>query len=290
MQRRRLGRTDLMVSPVMFGGIINTDETQEAANRYVAMAVSAGVNYFDVAPSYRDAEERLAPALKPYRRDVVLACKTTERSKEGAMHELLSSLRKLGVEYFDVYQLHALSEAGDLDEAFAPGGAMEAVLWAKKEGLIRHIGFSAHSEEVALGALELFDFDTVLFPMNWALGMVHGWGDRISRAATDKGFGLLCMKTLVHRKWLPGEERTFAKSWCKPLWEEERLALCGMKYGFYKGGVSMVPPGNIKHLKFALENVEQCLANPLSAEELQYLRDEAEKVRDHLIFEVDATR
>jgi aryl-alcohol dehydrogenase-like predicted oxidoreductase len=268
----------------MFGGIINTDETQEEADRYVAKAVAAGVNYFDVAPSYGNAEARLAPALKPFRKDVVLACKTTERSAEGSRRELLASLRALGVDHFDVYQLHALAKEADLEMAFAPGGAMETVLWARREGLIGHVGFSAHSEMVALRALNLYDFETVLFPMNWAMGLTTGWGDRIAQAATDKGFGLLCMKTMVHRKWLPGEERTFPKSWCKPLWDEKRLMLCGMKYGFYKGGASMVPPGNIRHFEFALDNIAECLANPLSDVELAYLRDEAEKVREHLIF------
>ena len=79
MRKMRLGRTDLLISPVVFGGIINTDETQEDANSYVSLAVDAGVNYFDVAPSYGNAEVRLAPALKPYRQGVFLACKTTRR-------------------------------------------------------------------------------------------------------------------------------------------------------------------------------------------------------------------
>ncbi|HSL93619.1 MAG TPA: aldo/keto reductase [Bacillota bacterium] len=286
MERRRLGRTGLSVSPVMFGGIINTDETQESADSYVAKAVSAGVNYFDVAPSYGNAEVRLAPALKHIRNDVILACKTTERGAEGARRELLASLDVLGVKYFDIYQLHALAKDADLDTAFAPGGAMETVLWAKKEGLIRHVGFSTHNENVALRALDRYDFETVLFPMNWAMGLTTGWGDRIAQASVDKGFGLLCMKTLVHRKWLPGEERTFPKSWCKPLWEEKRLAVCGMKYGFLKGGVSMVPPGNIKHFEFALEHVDECLNDPLTQEEMAFLQSEAEKVREHLIFDV----
>ena len=286
MEKMRLGKTGLMVSPVMFGGIINTDETQEAANQYVDQAVKAGVNYFDVAPSYGNAEERLAPALKKHRQDVILACKTTQRTAVGAKQELRASLKVLGTEYFDVYQLHALSKKEDLDLAFGPGGAMEAILWAKQEGLIRHIGFSAHSETIALEACALFDFDTVLFPMNWAMGLTVGWGDRIAEKVREQDMGLLCMKTLIHRKWLPDEVRTFPKSWCKPIWGDDKLALCGMKYGFSKGGATMVPPGNIQHFIFAVEHIDECLKNPLSTDELDYLREEAEKVRDHLIFSV----
>ncbi|NLX99935.1 MAG: aldo/keto reductase, partial [Rhodopirellula sp.] len=166
-----LGKTGISASAVTFGGIINTDEPQEHANRFVARAIDAGVNYFDVAPTYGDAEERLGPALAPYRRDVFLACKTEERSAEGAREKLEASLRKLKTDYFDVYQLHALTTDDDLDRAFGPGGAMEVVLKAKRDGIIRNVGFSAHNEDAALRALAMYDFDTVLFPLNWALGI-----------------------------------------------------------------------------------------------------------------------
>jgi aryl-alcohol dehydrogenase-like predicted oxidoreductase len=284
MKRMRLGKTNLQVSPVVFGGIINTDETQEDANRYVNLAVDAGVNYFDVAPSYGNAEIRLAPPLKHHRHNVYLACKTTKRDAATARKELLDSLAALETDYFDVYQLHALSTENDLQQAFGPGGAMETMLWARKEGLIRHIGLSAHSEEVSLKACELYDFDTVLFPMNWAMGLTTGWGDKISRKIKELDIGLLCMKTLVQRKWLEGEQRTFPKSWCKPIWDNEELGVCAMKYGFYKGGSTLVPPGNIHHFNFMLKHIDECLDSPLTAGELDYLRAEADKVRDHLIF------
>ena len=148
-----LGRTNLRVSAVTFGGIINMDETQAQADNYVARAIDAGVNYFDVAPTYGDAEDRLGPALAPYRKDVFLACKTDQRGAKGAREKLEDSLRKLKTDHFDVYQLHALTTDEDLDRAFGPDGAMEVVLKAKRDGIIRNIGFSAHSEDVALRAL-----------------------------------------------------------------------------------------------------------------------------------------
>ncbi|HEX7556229.1 MAG TPA: aldo/keto reductase, partial [Leptolinea sp.] len=148
-----LGKTGINASAVVFGGIINMDETQAQADRYVAQAIEAGVNYFDVAPTYGNAQERLGPALAPYRKDVYLACKTVERSAEGARTMLEDSLRKLKTDHFDVYQLHALTTDEDLDLAFGPGGAMETVLKAKRDGVIRNIGFSAHNEDVALRAL-----------------------------------------------------------------------------------------------------------------------------------------
>lgn len=284
MELRRFGRTGLNISPVIFGGIINMNETQATASHYVDFAIEAGINYFDVAPSYGDAQDRLGPALKKYRPDIYLACKTMERGAEGAKAELLRSLEVLETDYFDVYQLHALLTQKDVDRAFGPGGAMETFLWAKREGLVRNIGFSAHNEDVALKACDLFNFDTVLFPMNWALGVHTGWGDRIAEEVRKTDKGLLCMKTMVSRMWRQDEPVVYPKSWCRPIYDNDRLAIAGMKYGLSKGGASLVPPGNFEHFLFMLKHIDECLSHPLSDMDLAYLRDEADKVKKELIF------
>ena len=284
MELRRLGRTGLSISPVIFGGIIEMNETPETAAHYVDFAIEAGINYFDVAPAYGDAQERLGPALKKYRNNVYIACKTGKRDAEGAKQELLQSLELLQTDHFDVYQLHALLTQEDLDQAFAPGGAMETFLWAKKEGLIRNIGFSAHNEDIALQACRLYDFDTVLFPMNWALGLETGWGDRIAGEAKKTDKGLLSMKVMVSRMWRENEPRVYPKAWCRPVYDNDRLAITGMKYGFAKGGAALVPPGNFEHFLFMLKHVDECLAHPLTDEDLSYLKEEAAKIKDELIF------
>ncbi len=279
-----LGKTGIHASGVVFGGIINMDETQSQADRFVAQAVEAGVNYFDVAPSYGNAEERLGPALAPFRKDVFLACKTGRRDAPGAAAELAASLKKLKTDYFDVYQLHALTTQEDLDLAFGPGGAMEAVLRAKAEGAVRNVGFSAHNEEVALRALTLYDFDTVLFPLNWALGLTRGWGDRIAEAAGQRGAGLLGMKALVRRQWREGEARPFPKSWCQPIWGDEALGLAAMKYAVAKGAHTLVPPGNFQHFSFMADHVDRAFSQPMTQEEWALLRREAKEVENELIF------
>ena len=284
MQYNQLGKTGLKVSAVAFAGIVNMDETPEDAARYTAYAVDAGVNYFDVAPSYGNAEERLSAALLPFRRNVFLACKTTKRDAAGAREELLSSLKLLKTDHFDVYQLHAMTTPEDVELAFGKGGAMETFLWARSEGLIRHVGFSAHNEDVALKCLEQFDFDTVMFPMNWALGLTAGWGNRVSDAIKAKGTGLIAIKTLIVRKWREGETRDFPKSWCKPIWDNEPLAVAAMKYGIHKGAAMLIPPGNITHQRFMLEHIDECFADPLSEAEMELLRAQAETVRDETIF------
>lgn len=279
----KLGKTDLTVGAVAFAGIVNKDETPEDAIRYTAYAVGAGVNYFDVAPSYGNSEERLADALLPFRGEVYLACKTQQRDAAGSREELLSSLKRLKTDHFDVYQLHAMTTPEDVERAFAADGAIETMRWARDEGLIRYCGFSAHSEKIALQCLERFAFDTVLFPMNWAMGLTSGWGDRLSEVIRQKGIGLIAMKTLIERKWREGEDHTFPKSWCKPIWDNEPLAVAAMKYGFEKGAGMLVPPGNFTHQRFMLEHIDQC-REPLSAEELAMLRAAADSVKDETIF------
>ncbi len=285
MRTFKLGRTGLEVTPVVYGAIIHMNETQEKANALVAAAIDRGINYFDVAPSYQDAEVLLGPALEPYRRSVHLACKTTERTAEGARRELLASLENLRTDYFDVYQFHALTTAQDLATIFGPGGAMETFQWAKKEGLIRNIGFSAHSEKMALQAMDLYDFDTVLFPMYWAMGLNTGWGDRTAARIQETGAGLLAMKTLILRSWLPDEEKTYPKSWCKPISGDEQLAIAAMKYGLAKGAATLVPPGNSEHFQFMLDHIDECLDHPLNEADLAMLRARAEQVKDYPIFQ-----
>ncbi len=284
MELRRLGRTGLKISPIIFGGIIGMNETPETAAHYVDFAIEAGINYFDVAPAYGDAQARLGPALKRHRDNIFLACKTEKRDAKGAKKELLQSLELLETDHFDVYQLHALLTQEDIDRAFAPDGAMETFLWAKKEGLIRNIGFSAHNEDIGIQACGLYDFDTVLFPMNWALGIETGWGDRIAEEVIKTDKGLLSMKVMVSRMWRENEPLVYPKSWCRPVYDNDRLAIAGMKYGFAKGGAALVPPGNFEHFLFMLKHIEECLSNPLTDDDLAYLKEEAAKIKDELIF------
>ena len=123
MQRRPYGNTNIDLSILCFGGILVMDCETKDASRMVAKSVDCGINYFDVAPSYGNAEERLGPALEPYRKDVFLACKTGERNGEKAERELMQSLKNMKTDYFDLYQLHAMTTREDVEQAVAPGGA-----------------------------------------------------------------------------------------------------------------------------------------------------------------------
>lgn len=179
--RRLLGKTGERLSIIGFGGIVVMDEQNGAAANIVAEAVDRGINYFDVAPSYGNAQERLGPALAPYRKNCFLACKTDGRMKDDSRKQLEESLRLLKTDHVDLYQFHALTKMAELDRVLGPGGAMETMEAAKKEGKIRYIGFSVHSVETALAALDRYNFDTVLFPVNWVLFTQANFGPQILR-------------------------------------------------------------------------------------------------------------
>ena len=155
MRYRKFGRTGFDISAVSYGGIVSMQDGQAASDRYVAWAIDQGVNYFDVAPSYGDAEEKLGNSLKPYRKDIHLACKTGERLKVNAEKELAQSMQRLHTDHFDVYQLHAIAGMQDVETAFGPGGVMEMVSTLKKRGIAANVGITAHNEDAALKCLEL---------------------------------------------------------------------------------------------------------------------------------------
>ncbi len=286
MQKINFGNTGMEISRVLYGGIVSMDDGQENSDKYVEYAIKNGINYFDVAPSYGDAEEKLGNSLKPYRKDVYLACKTTERKLDPAMKEFEKSLKLLHTDYFDVYQLHALQSVEDLEEAFKKDGMFSKILKLKEEGVIKNLGVTCHSEDAALRAFELYDFDTVLFPTNWALDMAKGFGSRIAKLKKEKNFGLLGMKSMIHRAWTDDKEKEnsrFPKSWCMPITDNKEFTIAAIKYAFEMGIDSMVPPGNIENFTFALENIDE-IVKPLTNDERQLLQDELVKIGDKFFF------
>ena len=192
--KRQYGRTTEELSMIGFGGMVVQDVTPRNASEYVTEAVDRGINYFDVAPFYGDAQKRLGPALKPYRQHCFLACKTLERDAAGSAKELEESLKLLQTDHFDLYQLHALTDVDEVEQAFGPGGAMETFLKAQKDGKIRYIGFSAHSEEAAHAALDRFNFDSILFPLSFPSWIKGKFGPSVYKRAKKAGKGILALE------------------------------------------------------------------------------------------------
>jgi predicted aldo/keto reductase-like oxidoreductase len=248
---------------------------QKEADAIAREAFERGVNYFDVAPTYWDAEERMGPAIKSFRDKIFLACKTTKRDAKGAQEELEASLRKLQTDHFDLYQLHGLSNMQELEQCFAPGGAMEVFLKAREQGKVRYIGFSAHSEEVALEAIKRFPFDSALFPFNFVTLFKGNFGWELLKEAPKHGVTLLALKALARTHWQEGAKR-LEKCWYEPV-TDPKLAELALRFTLSLPHITAaIPPGDENIFKMALQLGERF--RKITSREEQQLRAEAEKL------------
>jgi aryl-alcohol dehydrogenase-like predicted oxidoreductase len=268
--RRSLGRTGEQLSILGFGGIVVMDESTTSAAEIVAEAVDRGINYFEIAPSYGNAQARLGPALKPYRKNCFLACKTEGRKKEDSRAQLEESLRLLETDHVDLYQFHALTKMTELDTVLGPGGAMETMEAARKEGKIRYIGFSVHSVETALAAMDRYPFDTVLFPVNWVLFSQANFGPQILAKAQEKKMGILALKGMAKTTW-PADQRKEhpqPKCWYQPAGFPDEASL-GLRWTLGHPITAAIPPGDERYFRLAMDVAQNY--KPLEAHEEQAL-------------------
>jgi len=279
VERRRYGRTDERLSIIGFGGILVMNTTPQEAADFVAKAVDRGVNYFDVAPSYGNAQDCSGPALTPHRQKCFLACKTLKRDAAGAKEELEASLKTLQTDHFDLYQLHALTKVAELEQVFALGGAVGTLLKAKKEGKIRHIGFSARDERAALAAQERFDFDSILFPLGFPTWIKGQFGPAVHRKAKDAGRGILALKAMAHQKWpekSKPEDRRWKKAWYEPFDDIDKVAL-GLRFTLHLPVTAMLTPGQWELFKMALDLAQAGALTPLNDNERKLAEEVASK-------------
>jgi predicted aldo/keto reductase-like oxidoreductase len=273
LEKRALGKTGEMLSVIGFGGIVVMNATAvEAADR-VKLAIDCGVNYFDVAPSYGDAQQILGPALEPYRRNVFLACKTGKRKKDESRAELEQSLKLLKTDHIDLYQHHAVTSLEDVKTILGPGGAMETFLEARKEGKVRFLGFSAHSVEAAMALMDGFDFDTILFPFNFTTWYSGNFGPQVLARAHEKKMGILALKAMAKGPWPEGADRSvYPKCWYEPLTSEGDIRM-GLRFTLSHPVTAAVTPGEEALFKIAM-NVRNDL-KPLKKSEIAAIKEKA---------------
>ncbi len=273
--KRPYGKKGDKISIIGLGGIVLARLPQREADAIAREAFDRGINYFDVAPTYWDAEERMGPAIKSFRDKLFLACKTTRRDAKGAQEELEASLRKLQTDHLDLYQLHGLSKMEELEQCFAPGGAMEVFLRAREQGKVRYIGFSAHSEEVALEAIKRFPFDSALFPFNFVTLFKGNFGWELLKEAPKRGVTLLALKALARTHWQEGAKR-LEKCWYEPI-TDPKLAELALRFTLSLPNVTAaIPPGDENVFRMAIPLVERF--RKITQREEQQLRAEAEKL------------
>jgi len=269
--KRVLGKTGRKVSVIALGGIVVSGAEPSQAAKVVAESIQRGVNYFDVAPTYGDAEIKLGPALKPYRKKVFLACKTTQRKRVGAKEELDRSLKRLQTDHFDLYQLHGITDVEkDVKAALSKDGAIQTFLEARKQGIIRFIGFSAHSPQAALTAMREFDFDTIMYPVNFVCHYRANFDTEVLAEAKKRGLGIIAIKALAKCPWQDKSKRkVYGKCWYEPI-DVPQCATRALSWSLAQGITVAIPPGEESLYRLALDVVPRC--KPPDKQELAELK------------------
>ena len=261
------------ISIIGFGGIVLVGQEQEQANKTVASAHERGINYFDVAPSYWDgeAEIKLGEALKPYRKNVFLACKTTVRDEKGARLELERSLGRLHTDHFDLYQFHAVGSMKDVDEILKVGGAGDLFLKARDEGKVKYLGASIHDAEAGIKLMDSFPLDSVLFPVNFVAWSKGHFGKQLLDHAKIKGITRLALKSMALGRLPEGTDASktkYPKCWYQPV-EDPKLAEQAVRFTLSQDITAAIPPGDERLFDMALDIASRF--KPLSAKDQEAL-------------------
>ena len=228
MEKRRLGRLGHMSSVLIFGGAALSEVEQKTADEAVRFALDSGINHFDTAASYGNSELRLGPWMKDIRGQIFLSTKTEQRSKDGAAREIEESLERLQVDDVDLIQLHAIGDVEQLDQATSPGGALEAAVAAKEQGLVKAIGITGHGHEAPathLKALKRGPFDTVLTPLNYLLYRRDSYRsayDNLVEEISRQDAGLMVIKPLAKGLWREDEDQSYS-TWYEPFDEQDKI-------------------------------------------------------------------
>jgi aryl-alcohol dehydrogenase-like predicted oxidoreductase len=225
ISKKNFGRTGHQSTRVLFGAAALGGVTQDEANRTLEVLLKYGVNHIDTAASYGQAEDRLGPWMANHRQDFFIATKTGDRTYQDAKDSIHRSLERMRIDNFDLIQLHAVIEDEEMEKALGPGGALEAAIEAREQGLVRFIGITSHTLHAPVihkRALERFDFDSVLLPLNYPLYQNAEYRadfDALMAVCLEKNVAIQTIKSICRRPWQEGAER-FASCWYEPLTEQ----------------------------------------------------------------------
>jgi aryl-alcohol dehydrogenase-like predicted oxidoreductase len=257
MEKRRLGRIGHETSVLVYGAAALGDVTQEIAEASLAQALAAGINHLDTAASYGDAELRMGPTVGRVRDDVFLATKSTERRAEDAWRELNRSLELLHTDHIDLWQIHAVCDLPELDKVFAPGGAIEAFVRAKDEGIVSWVGITGHTEQapvVHAEAVHRHDFDSVLTPVNYHLYTAdpefRDNFDLLYELLRERDVALRTIKATARKPWV-GDHKL--ATWYEPFTTPEDIrAAMSWVLGSFPSIAGLATAGETKLLEAAI--------------------------------------
>ncbi|GAK55236.1 aldo/keto reductase [Candidatus Vecturithrix granuli] len=223
------GRTGHLSTRTLFGAAALSQVTQDEADRTLDLLLHYGVNHIDTAASYGDAELRIGPWMKAHRHTFFLATKTEKRTYQEAKEELQRSLERLRVDSVDLWQMHVLVKPEEWEIAMGPGGALEAFLEAREQGLTRFLGVTGHgltAPAMHLRSLERFDFDSVLFPYNYVLMQNPQYAadvEKLLKVCQEKQVAVQTIKSLTRGPW--GEKEQTRATWYEPLEDQRDIDL-----------------------------------------------------------------
>lgn len=263
------GRTGHLSSRVIFGAAALGSMSQERADEQLALLLEFGVNHLDTAAGYGDSELRIAPWMPVFRDRFFLATKTGERTGDGARAGLERSLERLGVDSVDMIQLHNLVEPEEWEIAHGEGGAVEALVQAREEGLVRFIGVTGHGTRIAsmhLRSLERFEADSVLLPYNFTLMGSDAYRrdvERLLEVCAARDVAVQTIKSVARRRWASDSDRRF--SWYEPITDPDAIGRA-VRFVLAHPGLFLNTSSDARLLRTTLEAAEAGGPTPTDAE------------------------
>jgi predicted aldo/keto reductase-like oxidoreductase len=258
MEKRRLGRLEHQSSVLIYGAAALGEVTQDVADASVHEALAGGINHFDVAADYGEAEVRLGALMSDLRDGIFLATKTGEREREAAWAQINASLERLQTDHVDLLQLHAVGDLDDLDRATGTGGALESAIRAQEEGLIGAIGITGHTHQAPathLEALRRFPFATVLTPLNpvlWRDEQYRSDYEALAAEIERQDAGLMTIKTVSRRNWVDADGDNRYTTWYEPYDDQSRITAAVSWVLAHSEVTGLATAGDVKLLKYLL--------------------------------------
>lgn len=227
IEKRPFGRTGHMSTVTLFGAAALSRADQAEADRTLDLLLKHGVNHIDVAARYGDAELRVGPWMREHRKEFFLATKTGERTYQAALDEIQRSLERLQVEQVDLIQIHSLAHPGDWETVMGEGGALEAVIEARNQGLARFIGVTGHGWTIAAmhkRSLERFDFDAVLLPYNYVMAQNERYisdFEEVMAICAQRNTAVQTIKSIARGPWATTKQTR--NTWYQPLEDQSDI-------------------------------------------------------------------
>lgn len=256
IDKLQFGRTNHMSTRTLFGAAALSRVSQAEADRTLEVLLKYGVNHIDTAASYGDAELRIGPWMAKHRGDFFLATKTGERTYQKARDQIRQSLERLQVDQIDLIQLHNLADPEEWEVAMEPGGALEAAIEARDEGLVRFIGVTGHGTGIAamhLRSLERFDFDSVLLPYNYPMMQNTKYAadfEALVKLCQERNVAVQTIKSIARGPW--GEKERSRSTWYEPL-EDQADIDRAVHWVLSRPGIFLNTAGDINLLPKVLE-------------------------------------